>query len=290
MSDWDSIARLCNYLEQASKELDEKVHSTQSEVMKLQDILDTISPVPVSEPREEVRAPRQQQNRRIFRGFDHKLTPQAAATSADPFSDFLMYLDQYKQTSKFDRSHLGDRFTKRVMDFSRTTAAHLHLRLVPCVEKLTRELERILDFDLSQPNLRFRAKYTTDKATNLMQEFEKTIREFGLVRRIEVFAHEQAAETIIVKPTRTESGDQLETLANFTPKQLNALYAMRGAARRNLMAAAIKEKAEAHFLPFLRGCRFTDDETERVNVLHAAQRAFMILSHDPRSYALVAAR
>jgi hypothetical protein len=287
MSDWDSIARLCNYLEEAAKELDDKVHSTQSDVMKLQDILDAISPVPVSEPREEVRAPRQQQNRKVFRGFDHKVTPQAAAASANPFGDFLMYLDQYKQASKFDRSHLGDRFSKRVMDFSRTTAAHLHLRLIPCVERLARELNRVLDYDLSQPNLRLRAKYTTDKATNLMQEFEKTIREFGLTRRTDVFAHEQVDEPLLAKPKRVESGDQLETLANFTPKQLNALYAMRGAARRNLMAATIKEKAEAHFVPFLKGCSFNDDETEQVNVLHAAQRAFMILSHDPRSYALV---
>jgi hypothetical protein len=89
---------------------------------------------------------------------------------------------------------------------------------------------------------------------------------------------------------KSANGDQFETLANFTPKQLNALYAMRGQARRALMSSTIKEKAETCFISFLKNCGLSDDEKEQANVLRAAQHAFLMLSYDPRSYAIVIGR
>jgi hypothetical protein len=53
------------------------------------------------------------------------------------------------------------------------------------------------------------------------------------------------------------------------------------------MAATVKEEAESVFLSFLKNCRLGGDEKEQTDVLHAAQRGFMILSHDPRSYATI---
>jgi hypothetical protein len=291
MAEWERVSRFCRYLETVTKELDDKVHTTQSEVMKLQNILDTISPTPVSEPREDVRVVRAQANRRVFRGFDHKVTPQTAATSGDPYGDFCLFLEQYKQMPKFDRVHIADRFAKRILDFSRTTAAHMYVRLPPCMRRLTCELDKILDYDLSQPNLKFRAQYTTEKGQHVLKAFDKAIREFGLSRRTEVFANEQiGAEPQKRNGRPRENADQFETLANFTPKQLNALYAMRGQARRSLMASAVKEKAETCFMSFLKDCGISEDEREQVNVLRAAKRAFLILSYDPRSYAVVQGR
>jgi hypothetical protein len=289
MNDWSILTRLCDYLERTTKELDDKVHATQSEVMKLQDILDTISPVPVSEPKEEVKAARVQTNRKVFRGFDHKVAQQPVASSMNPFQDFVDLLQDYNALSKFDRSHNADRFTKRILDFSRTTAAHLHVRMVPCVQRLSSELDKVLDYDISQPALKFRAKYTTDKARQVVAEFDKLIQEFGLFRRAEVLSREQALEEP-VKKVIVAVENPFETLANFTPKQLNTFYALRGNARRSLLSTTIKEKVESGFMSFLRAHATSDDETEEVHVLRAAQRAYMILSHDSKAYGLVVAK
>lgn len=288
MNDWSGIRRFCNYLEHASKELDDRVLETQNEIMKLQDILDAISPVPVSEPKEEVRPQRIQQNRKVFRGFDYKVAPKVVATSVDPYGEFLDLLEQYKGIQKFDRAHLADRFTKRLLDFSRTTAAHMHTRMVPCLQRLSQELDKILDYDISQANLKFRAKYTTDKATRVLDEYNRLIDEFGMRRRVDVMTRELQMDEEKPSKKKPDVSDQFEVLANFTPKQLNMFYRLRGNARRLLMSATIKEKAEKTFLDFLSSARVDDNhEEESIAVLKAAQRGFMIIAHDAKAYATI---
>lgn len=288
MNDWSGVRRFCNYLEHASKELDDKVLETQNEIMKLQDILDSISPIPVSEPKEELKPQRVQQNRKVFRGFDYKIAPKVVATSVDPYGEFIDLLEQYKGMQKFDRTHLADRFTKRLLDFSRTTAAHMHVRMVPCIQKLSQELDKVLDYDISQANLKFRAKYTTDKATRVLDEYHRLIQEFSLQRRVDVMTRELELEEPEPPKKKVDAADQFEILANFTPKQLNMFYRLRGNARRSLMSATIKEKAEKTFMDFLSKARVDyNNEEESIAVLKAAQRAFMIIAHDAKAYATV---
>lgn len=99
--------------------------------MKLQDIFDTISLVPVSEPKEEERTVRAQQNRKVFRGFDYKLPAPVLEEKTDTCGEFLDYLDQYKSLPKLDREHFADRFTKRVMNYSLLTSSYLYNRMTP---------------------------------------------------------------------------------------------------------------------------------------------------------------
>lgn len=290
MNDWSSVRRFCDYLEHASVELTDRITETQNEVTKLQDILDTVSPVPVSEPKEEVRVANIQQNRKVFRGFDHKMAPKQVATSMDTFEEFKDLLDQYSAVKKTVRGPLSDRFVKRVLDFSRTTAAHMHERLPVCTKRLVQELDKILDYDMDQLNLKYRAKYTTDKAAIVVAEFDRMVEEFGLRRRVDVMTRELTMEEK-VRMKLPDLSTQFEILANFTPKQLNSFYRLRGNARRSLMAATIKEKAEAAFLPFLETAAVgsEDDASDNISVLRAAQRAFMIVAHDARAYATVVA-
>ena len=289
MNDWDSVRRFGSYLEHAHKELEDKIGETQHEIMKLQDILDTISPVPVSEPKEEARPQRIQQNRKVFRGFDYKVSPQLQQTSMNPFEEFTDLLDQYNSMKKFSREQLGDRFAKRLFDFTRATAAHMHERLTPCVRRLTAELDKILDYNMEQPNLKFRAKYTTDWAVRVAREFDRLTQDLGARRRVDVMTREfPFEEQKKVKKNLDDKSEQFEILANFTPKQLNTFYRLRGNARRALMSATMKEKAEKVFMDFLADVSFTNDK-EQLAVLQAAQRGFMILTHDPRSYATIIA-
>ncbi|OHS92708.1 hypothetical protein TRFO_40965 [Tritrichomonas foetus] len=291
MNDWGKLESYCEYLERAEKELNDSILQTQNEVMKLQDILDTISPVPVSEPKEEVRVPRANQNRKVFRGFDYKVQQQVVETSADPYGEFLDYLQQYKAMPKFDRSNLADRFTKRVMDFSRMTAAHLHNRMTPLIRQLNKELDKVLDADISQDNIRFRARYTTNRASKVAKEFERLNQEFGLVRRTEVLSREKEIDESATKKTKKNVDESpFEILANLTPKQLNALYSLRGNARRNLMSSIMKEKAEVSFLSFLRNIDTSMSDEEMASVLKAARRGFLILAQDPKAYALILSR
>lgn len=286
MNDWDSIRRLGSYLEHASQELDNKIGETQNEIMKLQDILDTISPVPVSEPKEEARPQRLQQNRKVFRGFDYKVSPQLVQTSMNPFEEFTDLLDQYNSMKKFSREHLGDRFAKRLLDFSRATASHMHERLTPCVRRLSAQLDKVLDADMSQASAKFKAKYTTDKAVRVAHEFDRLVQELGALRRVDVMTREFPLEARPKPKKIDDKSEQFEILANFTPKQLNTFYRLRGNARRAMMAATMKEKSEKVFMDFLKDVSFSSDK-EQLAVLQAAKRAFLILSHDPRSYATI---
>ena len=58
MSNWKPIINLCEYLEEASYELNEEIAKTKREASKLQDILDTISPVQLTEKREPAYVPK----------------------------------------------------------------------------------------------------------------------------------------------------------------------------------------------------------------------------------------
>lgn len=292
MNDWDSLTQLCDYLEHLSQEMDENIMRTRNEATKLGEILDTISPVPVSEPKEEAKPQKLIQNRKVFRGFDYKVAqkPSNPFPSEDTFGDFLNYFEQYKRVSKFDRKHFGDRFAKRIMDFSRMTAAHLYNRMVPCIHKLNEEFDKILTYDLEQPNLKYRAKYTTDRAAKVVQEYDRLVAEFGLNRRVDVLSREKQLEPPPKPPKKVEVEDQFEVLANLTPKQLNSLYALRGSARKSMMNCKIREKTEQTFMHFLRKHDPSSDEAEDILYLKAASSCFKILSHDHRSFALVARR
>lgn len=292
MNQWRILTDYCNYLERAEKELNDSILKTQNEVMKLQDILITISPIPVDEPKEEIRPLRPQQNKKVFRGFDYKNPAPVVEDKIDHFQEFLDYLDQYKALPKFDRSHLADRFAKRVMDFSRMTAAHLYNRLPPLINDLNKSFDKVLDSDIEQDNIRFRARYTTNKAAKVIKEFDRLTQELGLLRRTEILSRERDDDQNVQKKSKrnAEEDSPFEILANLTPKQLNALYCLRGSARRNLMSSIMKEKAEASFLKFLRNVDFQASEEEQLSVLNAARRGFLILSHDPRAYALIQSR
>lgn len=293
MNNWKKLTDFCDYLERAEKELADSILKTQNEVMKLQDILDTISPVPVSEPKEEERPVRAQQNRKVFRGFDYKLPAPVVEEKTDTYGEFLDYLDQYKSLPKLDREHFADRFTKRVMDYSRMTAAHLYNRMTPLIHELNKSLDKVLDSDLTQDNLRFRARYTTNRATKVVKEFERLNQEFSLLKRVEVLSREKEIEDPNKKANQDKNkkeDDPFEIVANLTPKQLNSLYRLRGSARRNLMSSIIKEKAEAAIMSFLRNTDQRASEEETLDVLSAARRGFLILAHDPRSYALIVSR
>ncbi|KAK8842061.1 hypothetical protein M9Y10_026283 [Tritrichomonas musculus] len=292
MNNWKKLTDFCDYLERAEKELDDSILKTQNEVMKLQDILDTISPVPVSEPKEDEKPVRPQQNRKVFRGFDYKLPAPVVEDKVDHYGEFLDYLDQYKSLPKLDREHFAERFSKRVMDYSRMTAAHLYNRLTPLIYELNKSLDKVLDSDLTQDNLRFRARYTTNRATKVVKEFERLNQEFSLLKRVEVLSREKELEdpNKNAKKSKKQEDDPFEIVANLTPKQLNSLYRLRGSARRNLMSSIIKEKAEASFMSFLRNIDQRASEEEQLDVLSAARRGFLVLAHDPRSYALIVSR
>ena len=288
MNDWNKLTNLCKYLEKCEKELNDEILKTQTEVMKLQDILDSISPVPVSEPKEEVRVIHPNANRKVFRGFDYKnVQPVVEQPKEEMYMDFLDLLDQYKAMPKFDRSHLADRFTKRLMDYSRMTAAHLYDRMCPLVKILNNKLDNILDADISQDNIRFRARYSTNWAIKVDKEFERLYVELGLNRKTDVLAREKVPEEKKPQKEKKNTESPFEILANLTPKQLNSLYKLRGDARRNLMSSIMKERAESAFLPFLKNYDTQSSDEETKSFLNAAKKGFLILSHDPKSYALV---
>ncbi|KAH0794887.1 hypothetical protein GPJ56_001164 [Histomonas meleagridis] len=260
----------------------------------MQEILDKISPNPVSEPKEEAR-PQRFQNRKVFRGFDYKVTPQVAQRSLDPYNEFLDALEEYKKIPNTNRSQLSLRFAKRVMDFSRMTPAHMHQRLIPCIKRLDKELDKILNYDTEKPNLRFRAKYTTEKAIQTVHQYEDLIKELGLLRKTSVISCEMElsnTKNTEEKPKKVKTDSQYEVIANFTPRQLNSLYALRGNARRSLVDASIKEKAQNVFFGFFDEVKNDIYESDElvIDVLRAAQRSFIILSNDQRSYAIVQGR
>ena len=292
MEQWESLKQFYDFLEAMEQELTNTISNVQVEVRKMQEILETISPVPVSEPKEEVRSQRLQNNRKVFRGFDYKVTPQVAQKSLDPYNDFIDALEEYKKIPNINRAQMSNRFAKRVMDFSRMTPAHMHQRLIPCIKRLDKELDKISGYDTEKPTLRFRAKYTTDKAIQTVRQYDSLIQELGLLRRADVVARERELSSpgeAGERPTKARKDLQYEVIANFTPKQLNSLYALRGNARRSLVEAVLREKAQSAFLSFLGNVKDVvyDSDEMVIDVLRAAQRAFVVLSDDQRSYALV---
>lgn len=161
----------------------------------MQEILETISPNSVSEPKEEACPQRPRVNRRVFRGFDHKVTPQVAQKSLDPYNDFVDALDEYNKKPNINRAQMSSRFSKRVMDFSRMAAAHMHQRLTPCIKRLDKELDKILSYDADKPNLRFRGKCTTDKALQAARHCGSLVQGLGFLRRELISAAEPPAST-----------------------------------------------------------------------------------------------
>ena len=283
MSTWKPVTELCEYLEELSYELNQKLEKTKREASKLQDIYEAISPVQTTEKREPPLASRPVAKQKFFRGIEKK--PEIHV-SADPYGDFVDALNQYKTLPKFQRERLSNSFVNRIMDFSRITPAHLHERMIPCLKELCNELDGIMSLDINQMNQRFRAKYTMERAQEILDEYEKLINENGALRRVDVIAREKVIEPSKV-PVKQQNVDSFETIANLTPRQLNEFYHLRGTARQLKTIATMREKTAATFVPFLKTFEPGFDDRERGNYIRAAARAFQLLTNSKRMHALV---
>ena len=285
MNNWKPIVDLCEYLEEASFELTEEITKTKREASKLQDILDTISPVQLFEKRESEYVPRPQKQK-FFRGIEHKPEPRV---SADPYGDFVHALSEYKRLPTINRERLSQSFANRLMDFSRITPAHLHERMVPCLKELIKDLDGIMSLDINQQNQRFRAKYTMEKAQEIIDEYDRLIQENGALRRVDVIARERVIEPPKIK-AKSQNHDSFETIANLTPRQLNEFYHLRGTARQLKMIANIREKTAEAFVPFLKKYDIDFDDNEKADYITASARAFQLLTNSKRMHALVCTR
>ena len=282
MSNWKPIVDLCEYLEEASYELNENITKTKREASKLQDILDTISPVQLTEKREAAYVPRVQKQK-FFRGIEQK--PEIKV-SADPYGDFVSSLSEYKKLPNIQRERLSQSFANRLMDFSRITPAHLHERMIPCLKELIKDLDSMMSLDISQQNQRFRAKYTMEKAQEIIDEYDRLIQENGALRRVDVIARERVIEPPKSR-VKTAKHDSFETIANLTPRQLNDFYHLRGTARQLKMIANIRERTADAFVPFLKQYDIDFDDKEKADYIKASARAFQLLTNSKRMHALV---
>ena len=285
--DWKELNDFCQYLENARFELDKKIIETQNEVIKLQDIFDGITPRPMNDPHEELHPKAPITKSRIFRGFEQPV--QRVQSSADPYSDFLHYFDEYKRLPQLQRTRPQERFLKRIMDFSRMTPAQMYSRLIPSVQEINRQLDKILSFNVEQPNLRYRGLHLIESAERIITQYQKYIQEFGLTRRVDLKQFELKMENDPPKKKKPAPVEKFETVANLTPKQLNAIYSLRGNARRAVMELNIKEKAEKAFVSFTdQANSFYDaDDDDLISILKTCSRGYRVLVQNPRYYSIV---
>lgn len=285
--DWESLTSFCKYLEQIRFELDKKIIETQNEILKLQDILDGINKIPTNDPHEELHPKNRIQKTRIYRGFEQPIKTQSK--SADLYDDYLHYYDCYKRLPPLLRSRPQERFLKRVMDFSRMTPAQMFSRIIPSFNILINQLDKISQYDTSQPNLRYRGLRTIEDTNNLIIQYQKIIDQFDLSRRVDLKQYELKFENQSLKKSKPPPVQKFETIANLTPKQLNTIYSLRGNARRAVMELNIKEKAEASFVPFLKQIEnfYDASDDDIISFLQASCRGFKILSQNHKCYATI---
>ena len=274
------LRSLCKYLEMLNSELEMNIRRTQSDVSKMQDIYEAIRPFQIeTEPKEN-----EEIARLISQAKGEEFKAKAAKTQAlEPFEEFQQCLKQFNEIPALKRDQFSRKFINGVAEFTQKTPAHLFDRLVPCVKRLNAEFDKVLKADMDQPAAAFRATYATERAEAVADAFENEVAEFESIEEIDVPINERKEkpkdEENHVKPISSH----LETVANFSQKQLSTLYRLRGDAREALIMSRIREKTEEVVLPILTARSLTRRET----LMKIASRAFAILSIDPRSYAVV---
>jgi hypothetical protein len=276
----DGLLALCAYLEMLNSELELKIRETQSDVAKMQEIADAMRPAPSSEPKEN---PRISRLISLEKGIDPKEKPEKPSP-LEPFAQFEDALRQFNGIKALHREQYSRKFLAKLSSYTRTTPVHSLIRVLPCAKRLHQEFDRILSVDVTQPNAALRASLLLDRSPSVIESLDTEIESMGLGKAVDVFLKEKAEVEPAAKAERPIP-THFETIANFSEKQLSNLYRMRGKARRELILARIREKIEEVLIPFLQ--EYGDgDETYSVS-LKLASQCFLLLSSDPRSYALI---
>jgi hypothetical protein len=280
MADSGMLA-LCSYLEMINSELDTKIRETQSDVAKMQEIAEAMRPAPSSEPKENARVGRLIN---LEKGIGPKEKPDRPAP-LDPFAQFEEALAQFNSIKALHRDQYSRRFLANLSSYTPKTTAHALARLLPCAKRLGQEFDKVLAFDLDQPSAGFRAKLVVEKGPLVIERFAQEIQNLGLSRPLQPPGREKAEAQDNSKPLSRPISTHFETIAKLSEKQLSNLYRLRGTARKELMMVRMREKIEETIVPLLEdeGDELLDD----VGTLKLASQAFVLLSTDPRRYALV---
>ena len=263
-----------------NSELEMNIRRTQSDVSKMQDIYEAMRPVQVdTEPQEN-----EEIARLLSQAKGEEFKSKAVKTEVlTPFEQFQECLRQFNEIPALKRDGFSRKFITGVCEFTKKTPAHLFERLVPCIRRLNTELDKILKADLENQVSAFRATYALERAEAVADAFENEVAEFEEIEELDIPFVER-----LEKPHEEEKhvkpiSSHLETVANFSQKQLSALYRLRGDAREALIMSRIREKTEEVIIPLLERRTLTRRET----LMRIASRAFAVLSVDPRSYAVV---
>lgn len=282
MSDeYGNLRCLCRYLEIINSELETRIRQTQSDVAKMQDIFETINPIVHDvEPKE---------NEEIAellnkaKGVEMKET-KPKPVIVEPFEQFQQCLKEFSEIPALKRDQFPKKFISGLVEHTRKTPAHLFERLTPCIKRLNQELDKVLKTDMEQEALAFKATYVMERAGVVADAFENEISCFEKIEEIDIPFTEREEKKEEEKIQGKSIVDTMETVANFSQKQLSTLYRLRGEARSSLMMARIREKVEEVILPLLENKKVQKD---KLAYLRIASRGFNILSVDPRSYAIV---
>jgi hypothetical protein len=279
---FDDFRSLCTYLEMISSELEGRIHQTQADVAKMQEIYEVLQPTPnaAPEPKEN-----EEIAKLIHRVRGTEMKPKVEKpVAADPFAQFQDALQQFSGIPVLRRDQFCRKFVASVASQTRKTSAHLISRIIPCAMRLNQELDRVLGYDLKQPNLAYRAGLTVEKAQKVATGFRENIEKVGGFEDADTPINERPESATEKRPNRAVA-EHFETIADFSQKQLSQLYKLRGRARAALVMARIQEKTEEVFLPFLRE-RQEKGDIEAV-ALRIASKGFVMLSDDPISYAVI---
>jgi hypothetical protein len=276
------LLALCGYLEMINSELDLKILETQSDVAKMQEIAEAMRPAPSSEPKENAGVGRLIN---LERGIEAKDKPDRPAP-LDPFAQFEEALAQFNNIKALHRDQYARRFLANLSSYTRKTMAHSLARLVPCARRLNQEFDRILAFDLDQLSAGFRAKLVLEKSPLVIEGFEKEIADLGLSQQLQPPAREKTETHDTPKPQTRPIPTHFETIAKLSEKQLSNLYQLRGTARKELILARMREKIDEIMVPLLEN-EGNDEPVDDIGTLKLASQAFVLLSTDPRRYALV---
>lgn len=277
-----SLRCLCKYLEIINSELETRIRQTQSDVSKMQDIFETINPIVHDvEPKENEEVAELLSK---AKGVEVKeVKPKMVVV--EPFEQFQQCLKEFSEIPALKREQFPKKFLSSVMEHTRKTPAHVFDRLTPCIRRLTQELDKVLKTDMEQEALAFKATYVMERAAVVADVFENEISCFEKIEELDVPFTEQEEKKKEEKIEGKSIVDTMETVANFSQKQLSTLYRLRGEARSSLIMARIREKVEEVMLPLLENKKMQKDP---MTYLRIASKGFNILSVDPRSYAVIA--